>query len=60
MRKTEESPEHYENFEKQIGCAFVFMIFIILIMFVYACVKIKQSENCEAYHTGNTNHRPGK
>jgi hypothetical protein len=60
MRKTEENPEHYENFEKYNGYAFMFMIFIMLIMIVYACVKIKQSENCEAYHTGNTNHKRGK
>lgn len=66
MRKTEESPQHYDLKEQKRGCAIILMFIILVVNIVLllclfgSCGKLKQSKNCEAYHTGNTNHRPGK
>ena len=66
MRKTEETPEHYELLEQNSGCAIasafvIVALSIILIVWSFVgCGKVKQGANCEAYHTGNTNHKSGK
>lgn len=65
MRKTESEPDKYEIFEvkgcfKSIIYLILFFSIIIFLFFFIACGHVKQGEKCEAYHTGNTNHKPGK
>jgi len=62
MRKTEDCPQYYEI----KGCfkSFIYLILffsiIIFLFFLISCGPIKNKTKCDAYHTGNTNHRPGK
>lgn len=63
MRKTEENPEYYEIVIYKKGCFILILTFILLIWIVYnlvSCGPIKNKPICDAYSTGNTNHRPGK
>lgn len=67
MRKTEENPEYYDVDENDgLGCAMLLVrllgvaVFTLLLWFFTCCGKVKQGANCEAYHTGNTNHKAGR
>lgn len=65
MRKTEEQPDKYEIFETK-GCfknlifLLLFFSIIILLFFFLSCGHVKNKSKCDAYHTGNTNHKPGE